>query len=155
VERKKKISSPTRTIECTEFEVDSKIYLRSEANQLFDQKSHDLLGEWDEETKTINFNEDAWLRRKERAMLKANIQQATKAAKLTVEEFDNDDKTVMIRQHYCDIVEAAKDENIAIKEIMSTLKDKDYVKMLVDQWKHAKAAARRQTVEKYLEEEFI
>ena len=76
-------------------------------------------------------------------MLKANIQQATKAAKLTVEELDNDDKTVMIRQHYCDIVEAAKDENIAIKNIMSTLKDKDYVKMLVDQWKDAKAAARR------------
>ena len=73
-------------------------------------------------------------------MLKADVQEATKAAKLTVKELDTDDKSVMVRQHYCEIIEQASDETVAIDDIMSNLKDKDYVKMLVNQWKDAKKA---------------
>ena len=54
--------SSQSSFDCSEFEVDSKLYLRSEANQLFDPESHDLLGEWNEETKTIKFYYGDWSR---------------------------------------------------------------------------------------------
>lgn len=50
--------SSRSSIEVSEFKVGSKCYLRSVANQLFDPESHDLLGKWNEETKTIIFYED-------------------------------------------------------------------------------------------------
>jgi hypothetical protein len=72
-------------------------------------------------------------------LLRADLKQVTRA---TVKELDSEDKALMVRQHYHDIVTQASDETIAVNKIMTKLKDKDYANMLVERWKEAKRTVK-------------
>ena len=75
--------------------------------------------------------------------LNAQIKEVRDAAKVTVKELTDTEKDALIQVAYRDIIDAALPDcaTDAIDEIKGNLKDKDYVKMLVDEWKSQQAKA--------------
>ena len=76
-----------------------------------------------------------------RELIKVEIKEAREAAKKTVPQLSNDEKSVLVAHNFKELIEAADNKDDALEEIKAGLKTKDWVKILVDQWKAAKQSA--------------